>query len=249
MERRLMKAADVIITVSEQKTAFVRDLIPGANARFETLTNGYDSELYEPLLAEPRVTDDIVDFTYTGRLFKNRRGYAFAEALGQLVGDRPDLKERVRVHILGGVAPEIRAEYQEILDRYDISRMYDFRGDVAYREAMRAQVQTDYLLLIVDTGETSSGVIPGKLFEYVAAGRPILALTDPGATQEIIERGGLGWVVPTESVIQCREMLARLLADGQPREPIRDEHYLGQFNRKRLAQRFAAILDQTIGPR
>lgn len=37
---------------------------------------------------------------------------------------------------------------------------------------MNAQVNCDYLLLIVDTGETSDGVIPGKLFEYVAAKRP-----------------------------------------------------------------------------
>jgi glycosyltransferase involved in cell wall biosynthesis len=245
MERRLMKVADAIVTVSEQKTEFVRRLVPPTKARFETLTNGYDTELYEPLRAEPRSQDDTIDFTYTGRLFKNRRGYAFAEALGQLVGERPELKGRVRVHILGGIAPEIRARYDEILSQYDIAEMYNFRGDVGYREAMRAQVQTDYLLLIVDTGETSSGVIPGKLFEYVAAGRPIFALTDPGATQEIIERGNLGWVVPAESVGQCRERLSDVLLAKVP-APKRDDHYLDRFDRKAIVSCLAALFDDVL---
>jgi len=244
LERYLMRRADVIIAVSEQKTAYLQKLHPAAHIRWETLTNGYDPEIYDSFLAEPRRPDEFIDFVYTGRLFKNRRGYAFAEALGQLAAERPELVAPVRVHILGGIAPEIRARYEEILARYGIAQLFRFPGDVSHHEAMRAQVQTDYLLLIVDTGETSDGVIPGKLFEYVAARRPIFALTDPGATQTIIERARLGWVVPAESVEQCKAVLAEVLSQPVPERLAADEDYLSQFERRKISRRLAQIFDE-----
>jgi glycosyltransferase involved in cell wall biosynthesis len=248
LERRYMRRADIIIAVSEQKTAFLQQHLPKAPALRETLTNGYDPEIFAPYLAEPRVSDAYIDFVFTGRLFKNRRGYAFAEALGQLAQTRPELRHRVRVHILGGVAPEIRAHYDRILTRYDLREVYRFAGDIPYHEAMRAQVQADYLLLIVDTGATSSGVIPGKLFEYVAARRPIFALVDPGATQEIIERGRLGTVVPAEDVAACRTALAQWLARDIPERLDADDEYLAQFDRRQISMRLSKLFDTLISP-
>ena len=253
LERRWMRKSDAIIAVSEQKTAFLREHLPRGPALRETLTNGYDPEIFAPYLAEPRVPNDRIDFVFTGRLFKNRRGYAFAEALGQLAESQSDLRQRVRVHILGGVTPEIRAHYDAILNRYALHEVYRFAGDIPYHEAMRAQVQADYLLLIVDTGATSSGVIPGKLFEYVAARRPIFALVDPGATQEIIERGRLGTVVPAEDVAACRQALAVWLARDIPERLDADEEYLAQFARRQISTRLGELLhtlvqrSQTLG--
>lgn len=242
MERRYMRAADAIVAVSDQKTDFLKTHLSDSPAIRETLTNGYDPEIFAPLLAEPRIADEHIDFVFTGRLFKNRRGYTFAEALGQLAEQEPELRNRVRVHILGGVSPEIRARYDAILARYRIAEMYRFAGDIPYQDAMRAQVQADYLLLIVDTGETSSGVIPGKLFEYVAARRPIFALTDPGATKDIIERGRLGTVVPAEDVAACRAALAEWLRQDVPTQLACDARYLSQFDRRQIAVRLERLL-------
>lgn len=150
----------------------------------------------------------------------------------------------MRVRILGGVAPEIAARYKAILDEYGLHEHFDFPGDVAYAQAMDAQVNCDYLLLIVDTGETSDGVIPGKLFEYVAARRPIFALCDPGATQQIIERAGLGTVVNAEDVAACEEKLKELLSQPVPRKLEPDEAYLAQFDRRNITARLARLLDQ-----
>ncbi|ESQ16553.1 MAG TPA: hypothetical protein DDY14_17575 [Chromatiaceae bacterium] len=241
-ERRYLRYADAVVAVSEQKTAFLQTLQPKSSARFLTLTNGYDPEIYAPYLAEPRAPNATIDFVFTGRLFKNRRGYSFAEALGQLVAQQPALRARVKVHILGGVSAEIRQRYDEILAQYHIQDLYRFTGDLPYQEAMRAQVQADYLLLIVDTGTTSSGVIPGKLFEYVAARRPIFALTDPGATQQIIERGKIGTVVPAESVAHCREKLAQWLQRPVPEQLTGDWAYLAQFERRNISKRLASLL-------
>ncbi len=246
IEQRLLRKADAIVTVSEPKTDYMRRLHPNLNARWETLTNGYDEELYANRERTRQVGQGPIEFVYTGRLFKNRRGYAFAEALGHLNQSDPAQAENIRVRILGGVAPEIRARYDEILTRYAITHLYDFAGDVDYHTAMEAQINCDYLLLIVDTGETSDGVIPGKLFEYVSARRPIFALCDPGVTQQIIERAGLGKAVPAESVDACEAMLRQWIAKPVPERVDADETYLAQFDRRAITGRFASLLDQLV---
>lgn len=246
LERRLLRRADVIVTVSAPKTAFMKRLHPSAPARWETLTNGFDAETYQGLTRTRSFDTDTVEFVYTGRLFKNRRGYAFAEALGRIAHSVPALARRARVRILGGVSPEIRARYDEILAWDSIADLFRFEGDVPQRAALEAQVNCDYLLLIVDTGETSDGVIPGKLFEYIAARRPIFALCDPGVTQHIIERAGAGHVVPAEDVNQCEALLRSVLSAPVPREVALDNAYLAQFDRKAIAKRFAGLLDETV---
>lgn len=248
IEKRLLREADVIVTVSEPKTAYMQRLHPKLKARWETLTNGYDDDIYGDRVRTRPVGQGSIEFVYTGRLFKNRRGYAFAEALGRLYETDPQRAENVRVRIFGGVEPEIRAHYDEILARYGIAHLYDFAGDVSYNTAMEAQINCDYLLLIVDTGETSDGVIPGKLFEYVAARRPIFALCDPGVTQKIIERAGLGKAVPAESVEACEAMLRQWLARPVPEQVEADTAYLNQFDRREITSRFAALLDQIVVP-
>ena len=246
IEKRLLREADVIVTVSEPKTAYMQRQHPKLKARWETLTNGYDDDIYGDRQRTREVGQGPIEFVYTGRLFKNRRGYAFAEALGRLHETDPQLAGNVRVRIFGGVEPEIRARYDEILMRHGITHLYDFAGDVSYNTAMEAQINCDYLLLIVDTGETSDGVIPGKLFEYVAARRPIFALCDPGVTQQIIERARLGKAVPAESIDACESMLREWLARPVPEQVDADTTYLNQFDRREITRRFAALLDETV---
>lgn len=246
MERGLLRRADAIIAVSEQKTEYLRRLHARPHIRWATITNGYDMEEFAGISRRPR-GDGRIQFVFTGRLFKNRCGYAFAEALGQLKQDRPDLVAPVQVRFLGAVSPEIRQRFDEIIGRYGLAGQFEFAGDVPHAEAKQAQVDADYLLLIVDTGATSDGVIPGKLFEYVAARRPIFALTDPGATATIIRQGRLGHVVNAEDVAGCRALLGEVLARPVPERLDADENYLGQFERRELTRKLAQLFDEVVG--
>ncbi len=249
LERRLMRNADAIVTVSEPKTAFVRRLVSPCQARFATITNGYDIEEFADIAPGQRRDDGTIRFVFTGRLFKNRRGYAFAEALGRLKREAPALAGRARVTFLGEVAPEIAERYRQILDTCGLTGQVSFPGDVPHRAAKQAQVDADYLLLIVDTGATSDGVIPGKLFEYVAARRPIFALTNPGATADIIRQGQLGRVVAVEDVEGCTAALREVLSAPVPPPLAMDDPFLAQFDRRSLAGRLAGVFDSVVADR
>ncbi|MFT5720519.1 MAG: glycosyltransferase involved in cell wall biosynthesis [Motiliproteus sp.] len=243
LEKKLLPHADAVVAVSEPKTDFLRQHLGGQRI-WETITNGYDSESFDYLLDRPRPVRDTLDFVYAGRLFKNRRGYALLHALGELVAADASLRQRLRFHFYGAIEPVIFAEYQRLIGLYELETILCFHGDVDYETSKRVQVDADYLLLIVDTGATTDGVIPGKVFEYVAAKRPILALCDSKATREIIEKANIGQVVGTQDQAGCKEALAQILLKDSHELRDVDHAYLSQFERRTLSKRLAALFDR-----
>jgi glycosyltransferase involved in cell wall biosynthesis len=246
MERRYLDKADSIVTVSQQKTEYLQELHCGFdNKIWATITNGYDLESFDYLLSRPRIKSDTIDLVYTGRLFKNRQGYTLPRALGELARNRIDATEKLRFHYYGGVAPEIQQRYNELIEQYGLQDCFIFHGDVDFESSKLAQVNADYLLLIVDTGATADGVIPGKLFEYVASERPIFALCNAAATNEIIQKANIGKVMAVEDVQACYSALEEILDDPDYGELAEvNKRYLSQFDRKTLTEKLANLLDQ-----
>lgn len=243
LEKRLVSSASAVVAVSEPKEEVLRGRIPRVPAeRFFTVTNGFDPEEYEGLEPEGR-EPGVFRIVYTGRLFKNRRGYEVLEGVGRLLERRPEWRNRVRIEYYGGVAPEIARGMEDRIRRYGLGGNVWFREDVPYARSKALQLGADALLLIVDTGETTSGVLPGKLFEYMAAGRPVLCLAAPGATTRIVEEGRLGWVVePGDAEGVAKVVESCLNGSGAAGyQPVRD--FLAGFERKRLMERLAGILD------
>ena len=78
----------------------------------------------------------------------------------------------------------------------------------------------------------------------MAARRPIFALCDPGATQQIIERARLGRAVPAEAAEACEAMLREWLSRPVPEEVDADTEFLAQFDRREITRRLARLLDE-----
>lgn len=243
MERRILRSASAAITVSEPKSEVVRGRVPNdAACQVVTLTNGYDLEEFDAVVPE-KGADGVYRVVYAGRLFKNRRGYEFVEAVGRLLKSGPAYRTRLRVEYYGGVSPEIAERMDALIAEYGLGDVITFHPDVSYERSKALQKGADALLLIVDGGETTSGVIPGKLFEYVAAHRPLICIAAPGATTEIIERGRLGAVVAPGDVDRLEAALRKLVDAGDAGfRP--DKLYLQQFERSRIVGRLAELLDQ-----
>lgn len=245
LERHYVSTASSVVTVSEPKTQVVRERMSSlAKERFVTITNGYDPEEFEGVVAEGGESD-MVRVVYAGRLFKNRRGYELLEAMGELLREAPEARHRIRFEYYGGVTPEISVRMSELIAEYGLDGIFNFSPDVPYARSKALQKGADVLLLIVDGGATTSGVIPGKLFEYVAAGPPMLCLAAEGATSEIIRRGGLGWVVPPGDILALKTVLQNFVENGTALcSP--DTDFIGGFERRKLVQRLAEVLNQVV---
>ena len=102
------------------------------------------------------------------------------------------------------------------------------------------------LLLIPDAGGRGKGVLSGKVFEYVAVGRPILAAVPPdGAAAALIRDTGAGVVVPPDDVTALRHALEELharFADGGLPDVVLDEDVRQQLSRRTRVEETAALL-------
>ena len=107
------------------------------------------------------------------------------------------------------------------------------------------------LLLIPDAGGRGRGVLSGKVFEYVAVGRPILALVPPdGAAAQLIRETGSGVVAPPDDPVAIRAALeslhARWREDGLPDVDL-GEDWHRRLSRRTRVEEMAELLHDVVG--
>ena len=93
------------------------------------------------------------------------------------------------------------------------------------------------------------GVLSGKVFEYIAVGRPILAVVPPdGAAAELIRETGAGVVAPPEDVAAIQSALEELHAAGGRRPPGRrlTDDWRDRLSRRTRVEEMAAVLRDTL---
>jgi glycosyltransferase involved in cell wall biosynthesis len=192
--RLVASQADVIVTAAEAITEETRGISP--KGRVVTIANGCDFDDFAGLEYHRA---DRLRLTHAGSFFGKRDPKPFLRALAD------SGLEDVTVRFLGDFRPADR-EYLESLNLGDRVELIDY---VPRRESLRLQRDSDALLLLIpEAGGRGKGVLSGKVFEYLAAERPILALVPPeGAAAQLIRDTGAGVVAPPDDVAAIRDAL------------------------------------------
>ena len=193
------RRADAIVTAFDSIAEEMRALSPAG--RIVTIPNGSDFDDFEGMTYTPNQRFRI---THTGAFFGQRDPKPFLRALAD-----SGLQDVV-VRFVGGFRSADR-EFAESLGLGDRIEVIPF---VPRRQALELQRDSEALLLILpEAGGRGTGVIPGKVFEYVAAERPILAAVPPdGAAAQLIEEIGAGVVAPADDADALGSALAELHA-------------------------------------
>ncbi len=171
MERNTLSAADVVVCVSEPAAA---DLRSREIAQPLVISNGWDPPpppAEGASLQAPDLDPDRISLVYTGRFGSyGRDPAALVEGLARLAHEDPDAAGRLELVVAG---PVTEAESRLFRRNVEPARIR-LLGSVAREDALALQAFGDALLLIAHP--TRSQLLNYKLFEYIAAGRPILAL-------------------------------------------------------------------------
>src|SRR5947208_1472554 len=181
------RQADAIVTAAEAITEETRGLDPVA--RVTTIANGSDFDDFAGL---PYTRTDRFRLTHTGSFFGHRDPKPFLRALAASGLDD------VVVRFVGDFRPGDR----EFLDSLRLGDRVELIDYVPRRESLRLQRASDALLLLIpEAGGRGRGVLSGKVFEYLAAERPVLAaVPEDGAAAELIRETGAGVVAGPDDV-------------------------------------------------
>jgi glycosyltransferase involved in cell wall biosynthesis len=207
MERRVVRGADAVIGVS-------RPIAEDFSARLGTaatyIPNGWDPrwDARIPQATEVELEPNTVSVVHTGALGGEvwRDPEPVFAAMRWIAARRPDAAQRLRLVLAGPLDTRLR----ELLERTEGAGVRHL-GQLPRGAALALQRRAQALLLVTSPHRTSA--TPGKLYEYLAAGKPIIALAGESETSQIIQGTGTGVVVPPDDV----EGIARSLlaaADG-----------------------------------
>jgi glycosyltransferase involved in cell wall biosynthesis len=197
--RTVARRADAIACVSEAITAETEALRP--SGRVVTIANGSDFDDFAGL--EYR-RGDVFRITHTGSFFGKRDPRPFLTALAETG------LEDVVARFVG----DFRAADREWLAGLGLGSRVELVPYVPRRRSLELQRDSEALLLLIpDAGGRGKGVLSGKVFEYLAAERPILAAVPPdGAAAALLRDMGAGPVVPPDDVAGLRDAIVSLHA-------------------------------------
>jgi glycosyltransferase involved in cell wall biosynthesis len=219
--RLVARRADAITCVSEAIAEEMVTFAPRGVVR--TIANGCDFDDFAGLEYRPAERFRI---THTGSFFGRRDPRPFLQALRDSGLD-------VVARFVGDFRSTDR-EWAESLGLGDRLQLVEY---APHGESLRLQRDSEALLLLVpDADGRGRGVLSGKVFEYLAAGRPILAVVPPdGAAAHLVRETGAGVVVAPDDVDGIRQALeslhGRFLNGGLPAVELTEE------TRARLSRR------------
>ena len=164
LERQVLNTSDqIIVTSSQTKQLFSKITQPPISV----ITNGFDDENVSSI-----TLDSKFSLTHIGSLFDQRNPTLLWNVLSELIEEFPEFKASFQLVLVGNVSADIKAS----MDSAKLTSFLKIVGSVTHNEAIMYQRKTQVLLLIEANTTEASYIIPGKLFEYINANRPILAL-------------------------------------------------------------------------
>ena len=164
LEREVLTTADYIITTSFSTQ---KEFKSKTNKPVTVITNGYDAS--EDISSE---LDQKFTLSHIGSVLSGRNPINLWKVLQELTLENDDFKEDLVLKLVGTVSNDVLSS---IID-HGLETYLELPGYVSHKKANEIQQKSQVLLLVeIDSPETK-GIIPGKLFEYMAAKRPILAL-------------------------------------------------------------------------
>ncbi|MDX1628626.1 MAG: glycosyltransferase family 4 protein [Fulvivirga sp.] len=230
LEQRVLRGADAVVSVSRH---YASDLEKLGNRPVHVITNGFDEEEFQHVEApEP---DEFI-LRHVGVVDELRDPRPVLNAIKKMA----EKGEQVKMEFVGNINQTLKAEVNE--DEL-LRQCVSFKDYVPHSEVVKLYKSSAALLIVLADSRNAKGNIPGKLFEYLASGRPILAVGDPtGDTAHIIKETGAGQSVSrnVEDIVKALRTLRSQYKEGQttPTDKIK------KYSRKNLAGQLAKILDE-----
>lgn len=242
LERAVLGRAAAVIGVSRPLVdAMAAIRVARLAEKLHVITNGFDPEDFRGVSREVPAEFTI---TYTGSFMWEQQSISpVLAALRDLVerGEVPTTKIRLRV---------VEAYPQDTLSAvraHNLADIVTVLTGLPHRQAIQEQLNASVLLLLVGRDRRTEGVYTGKIFEYLAAGRPILALAPPGGVAaSLIREARAGVVVGGGDPDELGRAILAFYREYEARGSVAwagDPTVVGRYARPRLAGQLASLLD------
>lgn len=244
-EKKFYSGADAIISVSDPIIKSIRTRHAGLHldSKTHTITNGFDDEDFDTLKIKKKL-GRFFTVTYTGSFMGRQSPEYFLKAIRLLIETNAVRDSDILIRFVGHFDENTLSKIRQFSSLISID-ILEFQP---YAEALRYQLDSNLLLLIVNIEEHEGGsqTMTGKFFEYLGAGKPILALVPNGPLRKIIVKGRFGTVTPPKDVVKIAEKFNHLYREWKSNGALKfdpDTNLRDSFTRRQLTGKLASIID------
>ena len=195
----MLSTADRVVVVSEQMK---KEFMPAADD-IRVITNGFDTLAN----GKPIPLDEAFTLTHVGFMNADRNPEHLWKVLGELASEDRLFASQLKIRIVGSCSAEVLRSIQE----QGLTKNLDALGYQDHEQVAKYQQSAQVLLLAVNQVPAARGIVTGKIFEYMQAKRPVLAIgpTD-GDLAAILEETRCGEIVDFTDEAGMKEVVLDL---------------------------------------
>ncbi|MFK8059605.1 MAG: glycosyltransferase family 4 protein [Polaribacter sp.] len=232
LEKAVLKNADCVLTVSNS----LKDEFAKTANRVEVITNGFDDEVLTKNLIK---LDEKFTISYIGLLPKQSNPKNLFLVLNELCEENKTFKNDLKLNFIGDISDGVKTE----ITKNKLKENTHFVGYVNHQKAIEYQKKAQVLLLLIPNIEKSKGILTGKLFEYLTAKRPILAIgPEDGDLSAILKETNAGTVINFDEKDKLSSEIIRLYQQYKKENLQVNSKNIDKYHRKELTKKLASII-------
>ncbi|MEL7531454.1 MAG: glycosyltransferase [Bacteroidota bacterium] len=235
LEQSVVDECDKLVTVS---WSWAEEFGKMGKEDVRLVTNGFDHADFEEISGEP---GPAFSFNHIGYLNTDRNPALLWQAFGELCQEVPGLKEDLKLRFIGKT-DQVLFQHLEKNDLMDVVERVDY---IPHSEVLPTLLSSQVLLLLLNNTPNVMGVVPGKIYEYLAAKRPVLAIgPEQGDSARILTETGAGIVCNFEDFEKMKREIFKLYRAFKKGALSVEEADIERFTRKYNAGLIGGILDE-----
>lgn len=237
LEKEVLNEADTVLVVGNT----MKENFKALSKNVYVLSNGYDTEAIEAKTT-PEVLDTTFSITHIGAMNADRNPSILWEVLADLCLENSDFEKDLELKLIGHVAPQV----QESISKSGLQNVR-YLGYLNHQDIHRYQERSQVLLLSVNQVSSAKGIVTGKVFEYLQAKRPILAIGPiDGDLAAILKETKAGEIVDFADAKKLKKILLNLYRKFKEGKNSLESTHIEQYHRKHLTEELSKIIIQTI---
>ncbi len=238
LECEVLTQADKVVTVSPDGARRLGRL---GNRNVRTIYNGFDRG--EDLICVPTPSEKFT-LTYLGVLSKIQSPNNLWQALGELVKEDDNFASNLRINMIGQIDQSATASLQE----NGLADYVSFTPYIPHNQVANVHQSSSVLLLLLmpDSEPRAKGLVTGKLFEYMASGRPILCIgPEDGDAARILRETHAGQTVSFENKEKIKATINDLYQKFVENDlPSNESKEVEKYSRKAMAAEYGRLLNK-----
>jgi glycosyltransferase involved in cell wall biosynthesis len=233
LEKKVLSTADYVVTVSPGCAEGLEII---AHRKIEVITNGYDASDYE---FEKPGLDKTFSISHFGAFNKDRNPKKLWLALKELAAENPDFKNLLRIKLFGQTDVSVIND----IEKNNLTDNLVLTEHLTHQKGLVELSKSQVLLLPLNNAPNVKGILTGKMFEYIALQRPILALGPTDADfAKILKETNTGVPVDFDDIEGIKKTLQNFFKLFKENKLGVESNSFEKYSRKNLAAQFIKLI-------